>query len=97
MTKRTTQHLVPAVGARPAALVQERLGHVQHHRLHPHEATPADPREGAATADWPELAELDLGRVQEVMRAPRIIDARNLLDPHEARHLGFEHACLGRR
>ena len=47
--------------------------------------------------DWPQFADIDLARVRELMRAPRIVDARNLLDPDEARAQGFEYASLGRR
>ncbi len=47
--------------------------------------------------DWSEFAELDLDKVREVMRTPRIVDARNLLDPGEARARGFDYASLGRR
>jgi len=47
--------------------------------------------------EWPEFADLDLDKVREVMRTPKIVDARNLLDPEEARRKGFDYACLGRR
>ena len=47
--------------------------------------------------EWPEFAEVDLAKIRELMRSPRIVDARNLLDPDEARAQGFEYTSLGRR
>lgn len=46
--------------------------------------------------DWPEFATADLPRVAELMSAPRVVDARNLLDRDAARAAGFEYRGVGR-
>jgi UDPglucose 6-dehydrogenase len=66
------------------------------------EAVP-DPYDACAGADvvavlteWDEFRWLDFDRVSELMRAPRIVDARNLLDPAAMRRRGFTYQGLGR-
>ena len=39
---------------------------------------------------------LDYGRVRELMAEPRIVDARNLLDPAALRRRHFEYVGVGR-
>ena len=63
----------------------------------------ADPYEACADADvvvvlteWDEFRWLDFDRVGELMRARRIVDARNLLDPAAMRKRGFAYEGLGR-
>jgi len=63
----------------------------------------ADPYEACAGADvvvvlteWDEFRWLDFDRVGELMRARRIVDARNLLDPAAMRKRGFAYEGLGR-
>ncbi|HEX9712955.1 MAG TPA: UDP-glucose/GDP-mannose dehydrogenase family protein [Actinomycetota bacterium] len=46
--------------------------------------------------EWNEFRWLDFHRLAEVMRAPVIIDARNLLDPHVLRQIGFRYEGVGR-
>ncbi len=62
-----------------------------------------DPYEAARGSDavvllteWEEFRSLDLARLREVMRRPVLIDGRNILDPREARALGFHYAGMGR-
>ena len=64
----------------------------------------ADPYEAAAGArvlvvltEWDEFRWLDFSRVLSVMAEPRIVDARNLLDPAAVRRMGFDYTGIGRR
>ena len=47
--------------------------------------------------EWDEFRWLDLDKVRGAMAEPRVVDARNLLDPAEARLHGFAYEGLGRR
>ena len=57
--------------------------------------------EGADVAvvltEWDELKWLDLAKVADLLTAPCLVDARNLLDRAELRRLGFRYAGVGRR
>ena len=46
--------------------------------------------------EWNEFRSLDLSRIQSALRAPRVIDLRNLYDPRKMREQGFEYESLGR-
>ncbi len=46
--------------------------------------------------EWDEFRWLDLDKVRAVMAEPRIVDARNLLDPAMARRKGFTYEGMGR-
>ena len=46
--------------------------------------------------EWSEFKELDLHRVRDLMEVPVLVDGRNLYDPAEARHAGFEYHSMGR-
>ena len=46
--------------------------------------------------EWNEFRWLDFGRVRDVMTAPVVVDARNFLDPHMLRQLGFTYEGVGR-
>jgi len=46
--------------------------------------------------EWNEFRWVDFDQLRKVMRAPVIIDARNLLDPHTLRQLGFTYEGVGR-
>jgi len=50
----------------------------------------------AVVTEWDEFRNVDLARVASVMAKPRIIDARNVLDPKSAREAGFEYHGIGR-
>ena len=63
----------------------------------------ADAYDACADADvlvvlteWDEFRWLDFDRVGQLMRARRIVDARNLLDPAAMRKRGFSYQALGR-
>ena len=61
---------------------------------------PIEAAEGAdavlVLTEWNEFRWLDFGRVREVMKTPVIVDARNLLDPHTLRQMGFTYEGVGR-
>lgn len=46
--------------------------------------------------EWNEFRGLDLERLREIMAAPVVIDARNVLDPAQTRALGFTYVGTGR-
>jgi UDPglucose 6-dehydrogenase len=46
--------------------------------------------------EWNEFRWLDFDRVKQTMKAPVIVDARNHLDPHTLRQLGFSYEGVGR-
>jgi UDPglucose 6-dehydrogenase len=46
--------------------------------------------------EWPEFQSVDLRAVRDAMATPRIIDARNMLDPEAVRRLGMEYQGIGR-
>ena len=46
--------------------------------------------------DWDEFRSVDLERLRPVMRAPLVIDGRNLFEPAQMRAHGFEYHSLGR-
>jgi UDPglucose 6-dehydrogenase len=50
----------------------------------------------AILTEWDELRGLDFDKVRSLMAGPRIVDARNLLDPAVMRRAGFEYQGMGR-
>ncbi|HLU41566.1 MAG TPA: UDP binding domain-containing protein, partial [Microthrixaceae bacterium] len=46
--------------------------------------------------EWDELRWLDFDKVAELMTAPRVVDARNLLDRPALERRGFVYAGIGR-
>ena len=46
--------------------------------------------------EWNQFRMLDLERVKELMRAPAIVDLRNVYDPEPMRARGFVYAGVGR-
>jgi UDPglucose 6-dehydrogenase len=63
-------------------------------------ADPYDACEGAAVllvlTEWDEFRWLDLDKVAERLEAPRVVDARNLLDREALRRRGFDYVGIGR-
>jgi UDPglucose 6-dehydrogenase len=47
-------------------------------------------------AEWDEFRWLDFDRLMGIMAAPRIVDARNLLEPAALRRIGFTYEGIGR-
>jgi UDPglucose 6-dehydrogenase len=46
--------------------------------------------------EWNQFRALDMERVRTLMRAPKVIDLRNIYEPADMRALGFEYAGVGR-
>lgn len=46
--------------------------------------------------EWPEFAALDIESAARIMRAPVLVDLRNLLDPAAAAQAGFTYRSVGR-
>ena len=46
--------------------------------------------------EWNQFRALDMARVRDLMKTPRIADLRNIYDPADLRELGFEYVCVGR-
>ena len=47
--------------------------------------------------EWPEFKDLDWIKFKRITKAPKIVDARNLLNPQTLRDIGFEYTSLGRK
>jgi UDPglucose 6-dehydrogenase len=46
--------------------------------------------------EWNQFRALDMQRVKELMREPKIADLRNIYDPEQMRRLGFDYVGVGR-
>lgn len=46
--------------------------------------------------EWNEFRALDLERVKSLMKAPVMVDLRNIYDPNQMAAAGFRYACVGR-
>ena len=46
--------------------------------------------------EWNQFRALDMERVRDLMKSPRIADLRNIYDPADMRALGFEYVGVGR-
>jgi len=46
--------------------------------------------------EWNQFRALDMGRVRDLMKSPRIADLRNIYDPEDMRALGFDYVGVGR-
>ncbi|MEK6279239.1 MAG: UDP-glucose/GDP-mannose dehydrogenase family protein [Acidobacteriota bacterium] len=46
--------------------------------------------------EWNQFRALDMKRIRDLMRAPRIADLRNIYEPELMRELGFEYVGVGR-
>lgn len=62
-----------------------------------------DEYEAVANADalvfvteWNQFRALDMSRIRDLMKSPRIADLRNIYDPTDMRELGFEYVGVGR-
>jgi UDPglucose 6-dehydrogenase len=63
-------------------------------------ADPYGACEGAAVlavlTEWDEFRRLDFAKVATALAEPRVVDARNLLDPAALRRRGFVYEGMGR-
>src|SRR5262249_6949897 len=46
--------------------------------------------------EWNQFRALDMQRVRDLMKTPRIADLRNIYDPADMRELGFDYIGVGR-
>jgi len=46
--------------------------------------------------EWNQFRALDMNRIRDLMKTPRIADLRNICDPEDMRELGFEYVGVGR-
>jgi UDPglucose 6-dehydrogenase len=46
--------------------------------------------------EWNEFRALDLARMKRLLRAPVVVDLRNVYEPAEMRAAGFDYTCVGR-
>jgi UDPglucose 6-dehydrogenase len=56
-------------------------------------ATGAD---GVIVTEWDAFRAIDLDRLKSVVKAPVLVDLRNVYDPAEARAKGFAYTSVGR-
>jgi UDPglucose 6-dehydrogenase len=47
--------------------------------------------------EWNQFRALDMGRIRDLMKTPRIADLRNIYEPADMRELGFEYVGVGRQ
>jgi UDPglucose 6-dehydrogenase len=72
-------------------------------QLLPGAAFEPGPYEAAQGADavvilteWDQFRALDLDRLKDIMRSPRVVDLRNIYSPGELRSRGFQYVSVGR-
>ncbi len=46
--------------------------------------------------EWNQFRALDMDRVKQLLKAPRVVDLRNVYEPSDMRQLGFEYVGVGR-
>jgi UDPglucose 6-dehydrogenase len=51
----------------------------------------------AVLTDWADFRRADMDQVAGLLRSPRVLDARNMLDRASLRRIGFEYRGVGRR
>jgi UDPglucose 6-dehydrogenase len=56
----------------------------------------ADADAAVLVTEWPQYAELDLGRVKQLLRTPLLVDGRNLFEPSVVTDAGISYECVGR-
>ena len=50
----------------------------------------------AIVTEWNEFRGLDVARMKKLLKAPVLVDLRNVYDPKDMRAAGFEYTCVGR-
>jgi UDPglucose 6-dehydrogenase len=75
-------------------LAQKALGEVVFARSEYEAAEGADVL--VIATEWNQFRQLDLKRIKTLMRAPSVVDLRNIYDPAEMGRLGFTYRCVGR-
>ena len=46
--------------------------------------------------EWNQFRALDMARIRDLMKTPRIADLRNIYEPEDMRELGFDYVAVGR-
>ncbi|HEY2866150.1 MAG TPA: UDP binding domain-containing protein, partial [Pyrinomonadaceae bacterium] len=46
--------------------------------------------------EWNQFRALDMKRVKELLKTPKIVDLRNIYEPSDMRAMGFEYVGVGR-
>jgi UDPglucose 6-dehydrogenase len=46
--------------------------------------------------EWNQFRALDMGRIRDLMKSPKVADLRNIYEPEDMRELGFEYVGIGR-
>jgi len=46
--------------------------------------------------EWNQFRALDMGRIRDLMKSPKVADLRNICDPADMRELGFDYVGVGR-
>jgi UDPglucose 6-dehydrogenase len=46
--------------------------------------------------EWNQFRALDMSRIRDLMKTPRVADLRNIYDPEDMRAMGFEYVGVGR-
>jgi UDPglucose 6-dehydrogenase len=46
--------------------------------------------------EWNQFRALDMARIRDLMKSPRIADLRNMYDPDDMREIGFDYVGVGR-
>ncbi|MGH9882102.1 MAG: UDP binding domain-containing protein, partial [Pyrinomonadaceae bacterium] len=46
--------------------------------------------------EWNQFRALDMARIRDAMRSPKIADLRNIYEPEDMRELGFSYVGVGR-
>ncbi|MFC9917643.1 UDP-glucose dehydrogenase family protein [Agromyces binzhouensis] len=80
----------------PEGIANARLRHPQLEYTPTAEDALRDAELAVLVTEWREYRELDPGHVAALMATPRVIDARNVLDPGSWRDAGFVYRGLGR-
>lgn len=47
--------------------------------------------------EWEDFKKLDLEHLKSIMKSPKIVDMRNMLNGEEVKQHGFEYQCVGRK
>jgi UDPglucose 6-dehydrogenase len=46
--------------------------------------------------EWNQFRALDMGRIRDLMKSPKVADLRNIYEPADMRELGFDYVGIGR-
>jgi UDPglucose 6-dehydrogenase len=46
--------------------------------------------------EWNQFRALNMARIRDLMKSPKIVDLRNIYEPEDMRELGFDYVGVGR-